>query len=295
MIDRRRWLAAIAASIVLTTFLVIFARKLPMERLDVPYTFAATAGQMAQIHNVAETGWLFTTIASAIIRIRSLDFPRFDSLNYAIWGDCRVDWPDGLAFNPTSLPGLPDGLAALYSFRGLGLSAGTALLCSLLFAFLPYHVVRGVTHVTNGAYFLVPLGMLVLAWIARGDLEGSGVDTRRRWLLAIPVAVMLPLQTPYNGVFFAGLCLVAGAIAIAQRPRWRSVLPVLVLLASVLVPSCGTDTGHAAQARCGSVRDRRRGHTRQRCIPCTSTRCSCPPPSIASGKRLRPSAPSTTP
>lgn len=238
MNERRRWLAATVASIAFTTFLVIFALKLPMTRLDVPYTFAGdTVDKLAQIHNVAETGWLFHNDRLGYpFGYDRLDFPRFDSLNYAIMGPiAALTGETGLAINLYFIAGFYlIGLAALYSFRGLGLSTGTALLCSLLFAFLPYHVVRGVTHVTNGAYFLVPLGMLVLAWLARGDLDVSEAGSRQRWLLALPVAIMLPLQTPYNGVFFAGLCLVAGAIAIAQRPRWRSLLPTLILLASVV-------------------------------------------------------------
>ena len=237
MNEHRRWLAASIASVVLTTLLVVFVLELPLARLDVPYTFAGdTLDKLAQIRNVAETGWLFHSNRLGYpFGYDRLDFPRFDSLNYAIMGPvAALTGEAGLAINLYFIAGFYlIGLAALYSFRGLGLSAGVALLCSLLYAFLPYHVIRGVTHVTNGAYFLVPLGMLVLAWLARGDLDGSGSGARRRWLLAIPVAMLLPLQTPYNGVFFASLCLVAGAIAVAQRPRWRSTLPTAVLLAAV--------------------------------------------------------------
>jgi phosphoglycerol transferase len=109
---------------------------------------------------------------------------------------------------------------------------GAAALGALLYAFLPFHVLRGVPHLTNGAYFLVPLAMAVLVWVARSDFAGNTPGIRSRWAIAIVVALLIPLQTPYNGVFFAFLCLVAGALAIARRPQLRVALPTLVLVAA---------------------------------------------------------------
>ena len=43
---------------------------------------------------------------------------------------------------------------------------------------------------------------------------------------------LLPWQTPYNGVFFAMLCAIAGLIAIAAQMRWRAALPALALISA---------------------------------------------------------------
>ena len=217
-----------------TTWLLLFVARVPMSRLDVPYTFAGDAvDKITQVRNVAETGWLFHNDRLGYpFGYDRLDFPRFDSLNYAVMGPiAAVTGQAGLALNLYYIAGFfLIGFAAFYCLRRLGLRDGPAILCALVYGFLPYHVLRGVTHITNGAYFLVPPAMLVLAWLARGDLAIDPSRDRARWLLALAIAVLLPLQTPYNGVFFVALCVVAGAIAIAQSARWRSAIATTVVV-----------------------------------------------------------------
>jgi len=224
-------LAAIVAS------LLLLVLQAPVSRLDVPYGFEGDGvDKLVQIRNVAETGWLFRNDRLGYpYGYDRLDFPRFDSLNYAIMGPiAAVTGEAGLAMNLYFITGFfLIALAGFYSFRRLGLRSDAAFLCALLYSFLPYHVYRGVGHLTNGAYYLVPLGMLTLVWIARNELETGQAGSRIRRVIALTVALLLPLQTPYNGVFFAALCLVAGSIAVAQRQCWRSALPAIVLLGAV--------------------------------------------------------------
>lgn len=222
------------ALIVVTTLLLVFALKLPLSRLDVPYTFSGDAVEkLTQIDTVAETGWLFHNPRLGYpFGYDRLDFPRFDSLNYAIMGPiAALTGESGLAMNLYFIAGFYlIGLIALYAFRRLGLSDGPALLCALVYAFLPYHVLRGEGHLTNGAYFLVPLAILVVAWVSRGDLDPGSAGARRRWWLALAVALLLPLQMPYNGVFFALLCGIGCVLASARLPHWRSLWPAFVLV-----------------------------------------------------------------
>lgn len=231
----RSW-PALLALWVLTSILLVIAVRLPMSRLDVPYSFQGdTIDKLTQIETVAETGWLFHNPRLGYpFGYDRLDFPRFDSLNYAIMGPvAAMSGQPGLAMNLYFIASFYlIGAAALFAFRRLGLSTAPALLCSLVYAFLPYHMNRGVGHLTNGTYFLVPLAVLALIWIARGELDPAASGARRRWWLALGTALLLPLQTPYNGVFFAALCMVAGALAVARLPRWRSTWPALVLAAA---------------------------------------------------------------
>ncbi|MBN8726558.1 MAG: hypothetical protein J0H15_02500 [Xanthomonadales bacterium] len=235
----RAWqhrLASTAALILLTSGLLAGMSKIPLSRLDVPYTFQGDAiDKLAQIHIVAENGWLFDAPRLGYpFGYDRLDFPRFDSLNYAILGPlAALTGESGLAMNLYYLAGFYlIGLTALFAFRRLGLGTLPALLCALVYAFLPYHLYRGVAHLTNAAYFLVPLAILVIAWLARGDLDPAMPGARKRWALALGTAVLLPLQMPYNGVFFALLAGVGCLIALARLPRWRSMWPTLVLVAA---------------------------------------------------------------
>ena len=95
------------------------------------------------------------------------------------------------------------------------------MLCALVYAFLPYHVLRGIAHVTNGAYFLVPLAMLVLVAIARDEIGWDRPERKRRFVFSLGLAALIVWQTPYNGVFFVLLACVAGAIALASTRAGR--------------------------------------------------------------------------
>lgn len=216
--------------------ILMIALKFPLSRLDVPYTFEGDAlDKLAQIQTVAETGWLFHNDRLGFpFGYDRLDFPRFDSLNYVILGPlAALTGQPGLALNLYYLASFYlIAFTAYFSLRKLGIAPIPALPCALLYAFLPYHVLRGVSHLTNGAYFLVPLAMLVLVLLARDRIGGASKETRRNAFLAFAVALLLPLQMPYNGFFFAYLTVVAGTIALARRASRRTLLAMCLLLAT---------------------------------------------------------------
>ena len=127
----------------------------------------------------------------------------------AIGSDNRLRWQPlaaisgeaGLAMNLYYIAGFYlIAFAAFWSLRRIGMQSGVAALGALLYAFLPYHVLRGVPHLTNGAYFLVPLAMSVLVRVARGDftgnMPGKAASTKLTWLFgSAPKAVAAPLNS----------------------------------------------------------------------------------------------------
>lgn len=223
--------------VVAVSGLLFVVLKMPLSRFDVPYTFVSDAiTKIMHIVNVAETGWLFGNDRLGYpFGFDRLDFPRFDSLNYAIMGPiAAMTGEAGIAINLYYLASFYlIAISAFWCLRRLGIDVAPALICALAFAFLPYHFAREIVHVTNGAYFLIPPAMLVLIRLAQGHIDFDTPDARRRWMFSILVVVLLTLQTPYNGFFFSVLCIVAGAIALAQRWEWRKALVVLSLLAAV--------------------------------------------------------------
>lgn len=237
IISHRRDSTALLALFIIVSILLFFVLKMPLSRFEVPYTFASDAiTKIMHVVNVSETGWLLGNDRLGYpFGFDRLDFPRFDSLNYAIMGPiAAITGEAGLAVNLYFLATFYlIALSAFWCLRRIGLDAGPSLICALIFAFLPYHLARGIPHLTNGAYFLVPPAMLVLIRLAQDRIGFHTPDARRRWLLALLIVVLLPLQTPYNGVFFAFLCLIASAIALAQGWQWRKVLVTLSLLAAL--------------------------------------------------------------
>ena len=232
--DSYRGLAPYLGIALATAFVLVFVLKLPFARLDVPYTFEGDdIDKIAQIQTVAETGWLFHNDRLGYpFGYDRLDFPRFDSLNYAIMGPiAALTGKPALTINLYYIAGFfLVAFAGLFAFRRLGLGTGVAMLCALVYAFLPYHVLRGIAHVTNGAYFLVPLAMLVLVAIARDEIGWDRPERKRRFVFSLSLAALIVWQTPYNGVFFVLLACVAGAIALAGARRWQTVLPVAAVI-----------------------------------------------------------------
>src|SRR5262249_31522185 len=90
------------------------------------------------------------------------DFPVVDHLHFAlIWLLGRAFSNAVVVFNLYYLLTYPlTTLAAMYTFRRLGLTLPAAALGGLLYAFLPYHYMRGENHYFLSAYWLVPLSML---------------------------------------------------------------------------------------------------------------------------------------
>src|SRR5687767_9320007 len=68
-------------------------------------------------------------------------------------------------------------ISSLYVLRQFNLSFATALFASLLFTFLPYHFLRGESHLFLSAYYFVPLAVMVVLWVASGRL----IDERKRF------------------------------------------------------------------------------------------------------------------
>ncbi|NOT64197.1 MAG: hypothetical protein HOP19_28615, partial [Acidobacteria bacterium] len=130
-------------------------------------------------------------------------------------------------------------LCALFALRQLGLSwlVGTAM--SLLYTFLPYHIIRNEHHLFLSAYWQVPLFLLVLFWLLRGELN---VNHWRTWrgAFALIVAVLLGSSGYYYAFFACFFLLIAAGLLWLQQPKWGewrvAVLPfALIALIAVLV------------------------------------------------------------
>src|SRR5918999_6498998 len=115
--------------------------------------------------------------------------------------------------------------AAFLVFRLLGIARAPAVLCSLLFALLPYHFQRGEVNLFLTAYWVVPLGAyLVLATLGgeplfrrREGVTGLRAYVSRATLLTVGFCLAVASTGVYYAVFTA--LLLAGAILIALVAR----------------------------------------------------------------------------
>src|SRR6185369_15166668 len=68
---------------------------------------------------------------------------------------------------------------AFYVLRRFGLSYFPAALGSLLYTFLPFHLVRGQHHVFLTSYYLVPLMVMVILWVCSEEIMQTDAESGR--------------------------------------------------------------------------------------------------------------------
>ncbi len=139
-------------------------------------------------------------------------------------------YPSGLLFNVYVLLMYPlTACTALYALRRLGLSTGVALVGSLLFAFLPFHLFRAHRHIFLASYYLVPLQMLMVILLARGsstveggNATGRGKISGKAFLGMLFVSLLVSSGGVYYAFFGCFFLLLAGLYAVVQWGGWRN-------------------------------------------------------------------------
>ena len=135
-------------------------------------------------------------------------------------------------------------ISALFVFRQFNFSYGTSLVSSLLYTFMPYHFMRGESHLFLSAYYLVPLVVMVLLWVVSGKLfrsdtgEGStpGLNlTRHELVLSIVICILVGSSGLYYPFFSCFFLFIAGVLAYARFKSLRAVVPAAVLTGVIVV------------------------------------------------------------
>lgn len=113
--------------------------------------------------------------------------------------------------------------------RIIGLRRWSAIVIALLFAFLPYHLERGVSHSLRTGYYILPFLLLAVAFVAGWRTRFTTVDptedtprtrTRRGILLLALFAVVIGASDTQNSVYASIVLVMVGAIAAVTQRRW---------------------------------------------------------------------------
>jgi phosphoglycerol transferase len=241
--------AALAACLVL----VVLTHELWRADLRVPLAYGGDSFLMQMlVKGTLENGWYLHNGSLGMPAGQDLhDFPMAEGLHFLIIKLLgRVTADAAVVSNLYYLLGFPlTTLTALLVLRRFGIPRAIAGVVSLLYAFLPYHAMRGPGHFFLSLYYLVPLLSLVILRVYLG--EGpfyhplrAGEPTRRRllsgWsLAAVAIAVLVGSAGVYYAFFGCFLLLVAGAAAAASFRRWAPVGAALALVAAVSLSLAG--------------------------------------------------------
>ncbi|HET6573088.1 MAG TPA: hypothetical protein VFG68_05770, partial [Fimbriiglobus sp.] len=178
------------------------------------------------------------------------DFPVVDHLHFGIIWLIGQAVPDPfVVFNLYYLLTYPlTTLAGMFALRRLGLSVPAAGVGGLLYAFQPYHYLRGLMHYFLAAYWVIPLTLLVTLRVCQGRLPffRPGTDGRYRFrpaswdsLGSVLVAAATASAGAYYAFFACAFLACAGLYGWVTLKTWRAAasagLVLLIVFAAGLV------------------------------------------------------------
>ncbi len=239
-------IGAYAGAVVLCAVILVWAMKLWKAELPIPFEYAGDAlFGSALIKGTIENGWYLHNDFLGVPTGSDLrDFPSSHSFHILVMKLLSLWTPDyAMVLNLYFLLTFPLAvMASLFVFRSFRLSYASSVVGSLLFAFLPFHFLRGESHIFLASYYLIPLMVMVIMWVGLGELQFSDAKDHcgGRWGLVRSKAVAsiaICLLVASGGVyyaFFAGFfLLVAGVYSFLHRRDFRQLLACAILLVTL--------------------------------------------------------------
>lgn len=140
-------------------------------------------------------------------------------------------------------------LSFVFAARMLNISFVAAIPVGILFSFLPYHFMRGILHLANASYFMIPLLGLILIWtwsarplFLNPGRKGLGrINLGSKELLAVICVLVLQPMNHHYLFYFTLLLLMAGLCGAAYRRSFCHVLSIalIVLLSAMAISKSG--------------------------------------------------------
>jgi phosphoglycerol transferase len=245
-----RTAAGYALAVLLSVALLITVMELWRADLSVPLFYAGDAFVvLAFVKAVAENGWfLHNGWLGAPWALDFHDYPTADNLHFGLMKLLSLAVADPIRVaNIYFLLTFPLTVAtSLFVLRRFRVAWGPAVAVSVLYAFLPYHFERHLSHLFLAAYYLIPPTLMVLLWIAqdRPVLWHTDATTGRRTLrlrsfetiASLIVCGLVASAGLYYAIFACFFLLVTGLYTASVR---RRLYPLLTCGALIGVLAAG--------------------------------------------------------
>ena len=219
-----RWAAAVAVVAITAAALAVLMRW-GSARWDVPFDYDGDSLLMQSLVQTSlEQPWYLSTPRLGAPHEQAMyDYPCADTLDIVLVKLIGLfERRPAVVFNLFYVLTYPlAALAMLYAARRLALGRIASMAAAVLFAFLPYHALRGQTHLFLSSYFMIPLMTLLLVEIAMGQLPffQKGESGHMQFRIAnghsaraAIVAALFGATNPYYSYFGLLLLPVAGAV-----------------------------------------------------------------------------------
>ena len=200
---------------ILVLCLVILSLTFRLREVDISVPlryFGDGVFMSALFKGVIENGWYLENPYLGMPAVsQTYDFPFTDAISFLVVKFLALFFSDyAIVFNLFILLGyFLTAITALSVFRHFKISFVPAIVCSLLFSFSPYHIMRGMGHVFLGFYVMIPLAIMVVVWVfSREDLLFSYDSTKEKQIVNLKsrifwIAVLICLGIASSGIYYA--------------------------------------------------------------------------------------------
>lgn len=128
--------------------------------------------------------------------------------------------------------------ASFFVMQRLGIADGLALVGSILYAFLPFHLLRGLSHFLLASYYLVPFQVLLLVRLGQFDQRkdvSQFFKSRGDWAKALVLCFLVGGAGIYYAFFGCFFYVLAGLQASWQRRSWQNLRIAFLLSLATFV------------------------------------------------------------
>jgi hypothetical protein len=229
---------------VLSLFVLMLMTQLWKADLRVPLHYFRRGDAMVTceiVKNLVESGWYLNNDRVGYPEAAHFqDFPISETVHLLLMKLIALGTSDyALVLNLFFILTFPlTAVVCLFVLRKLGVSSMSALAASLLYTFLPAHLMRGQVHLFFATYYFVPLLSLPAILIATEmELFAAGAWKIRRAeaVTALVACVLAASAGIYYAFFGAFFLLIAGVIAAIRRRSLKVLISPAVLIASLVV------------------------------------------------------------
>ncbi|MBO0800330.1 MAG: hypothetical protein J2P31_16030, partial [Blastocatellia bacterium] len=189
------------------------------------------------VKGIIENGWyLYNKNLGMPFGATLYDFPAPDTFTFLLFKFLAIFTSDqSLIINIFYIATFPlTTITSLYVLRHFKISFFPALLSSLLYAFLTYHLSRAEIHLMYTVYFIVPLIVMVILWVcAAGSKKDNDEGEQLRLSLKnrkfISSLVICALIASTGGVYYSFFaCFLLVAVGIIQASAYRQLRKLLL-------------------------------------------------------------------
>lgn len=233
-----------SATFFISTIATYFLLRLWRADITIPFTYSQDGLVIfALVKDLIASGSYFENIhLGAPFTLVMYDYPIIESIHFAVFYILGLIFKNFvLAVNVYYLLTYPlASLTSVYVFRRFNVSWFLAICGSLIFAFAPYHLLRGESHFFYSTYFFVPLGLMTCIWVFAGNPLFLKQDTNtkkiswnfknREGYESLIYCAFLGCTSIYFSFFLSYLLIIGGIINFVFKKRILPLISSFILI-----------------------------------------------------------------